>query len=95
MSDAVATRSERAADDSALPSGSFAAAPLPDGRLEVTMFEMAPVDPASTVTPGLHLVAGWQKIIEVRVKDMMEKGLRFQDVTLQPGDIVVTPESFF
>lgn len=35
MSDAVATRSERAADDSALPSGSFAAAPLPDGRLVV------------------------------------------------------------
>lgn len=65
---------------------------LPDGRLEVTMFEMAPVDPASTVTPGLHLLAGWQKIIEVRTGQVQD--VPAADVPAEPAEIpypVVSP----
>lgn len=39
---------------------------LPDGRLEVTMFRLAPADSPSTATTQLPLVAGWRKIIDVR-----------------------------
>ena len=39
---------------------------LPDGRLGVTMFRLAPADSPSTATTQLPLVAGWRKIIDVR-----------------------------
>lgn len=42
---------------------------LPDGRLEITLFRMDPSDlRESKTTPGL--VAGWQKILDVRTGDV-------------------------
>lgn len=42
---------------------------LPDGRLEITVFRMDPSDEGDTTTaPGL--IAGWQKILDVRTGDV-------------------------
>lgn len=38
---------------------------------------------------------GQQKIIPIKVTDITTKGMKNQDVSLQPGDIVYVPESFF
>jgi hypothetical protein len=39
---------------------------LADGRLEVTMFRLLAPEQAATLPPGMHLVPGWRKIIDVR-----------------------------
>jgi len=38
---------------------------------------------------------GEQKIIPIRVTDITKKGMKDKDVTLEAGDIVYVPESFF
>jgi polysaccharide export outer membrane protein len=38
---------------------------------------------------------GAQKTIIVNVNDIINKGIEDQDITLEPGDIVTVPESFF
>jgi polysaccharide export outer membrane protein len=38
---------------------------------------------------------GHQQVIQVRLKNLMEKGDLSQNVLMQPGDVLVIPESFF
>jgi len=38
---------------------------------------------------------GEEKVIPVRVTDITKKGLKENDISLKPGDIVFVPESFF
>jgi len=38
---------------------------------------------------------GQEKIIEVRVDEITRSGKKGQDVKIQPGDVIVVPESFF
>lgn len=42
----------------------------------------------------IRVVDGKEKIVQVRVNDII-KGERTKDVTLQPGDVIVVPESYF
>ena len=52
-------------------------------------------DAAENRTTVLRTENGKQKTIKVRIGDIASKGLKDDDVTLQPGDIVNVPESFF
>jgi hypothetical protein len=66
---------------------------LPDGRLEVTMFRLAPADSPSTTTTELPLVAGWQKIIDVRTGQVQD--VPAADVPAEPAQTpypVVSPD---
>lgn len=43
----------------------------------------------------IRVEEGVEKIIEVRVDEITEAGKKGKDVTIQPGDVIVVPESFF
>lgn len=43
----------------------------------------------------IRVEEGVEKIIEVRVDAITEAGQKIHDVVIQPGDIIVVPESFF
>ena len=58
---------------------------LPDGRLEVTMFRMNPQEVATTPPPGMHLTAGWRKIVDVRTGEVED--VPKADVPSQPDPL--------
>ncbi len=48
-----------------------------------------------TKTKIMRMENGVKKMIVINAKDITQKGQRDKDVTLQPEDMVVVPESFF
>jgi polysaccharide export outer membrane protein len=46
-------------------------------------------------TKIMRVSGGERETITVRVKDITEKGQKEKDVKLEPGDVIVVPESFF
>jgi len=43
----------------------------------------------------IRIENGVEKIIEVKVDAITDAGKKIQDVIIQPGDVIVVPESFF
>jgi len=43
----------------------------------------------------VRVEAGIEKIIEIKVDEITQKGKKGKDIQIQPGDIIVVPESFF
>ena len=50
---------------------------------------------ARNKTRIIRVEDGNEKIIEVKVDAITKSGKRIQDVVIQPGDVIVVPESFF